>query len=520
MTTIRNIVDEMRQGTAYCEYWQRDWSWTKNHIATLWDSLFKGHPIGLFTFWEQETPEGQVHKLIVDGQQRLLSIYTAMENSLPPTMLPNAPAPPLGLHVDVLSGNFRFHTPMMNRRPQWMPVCDIIQDDAAKMEAMEKALRPKRNAEEWRQCVRNIRTIQNIAERHIMVSTIAPEMKLQEVMELFARMQNNGRRVTKDDIETMWMSPKWPAARSTIHDMIAKWQDTPLQKVATKSNIIRVAGIILNGRQQHCGLSRADASPEQIKGAFAQVDDYLSIIGTAMERHLAIRTKNAFRTVAPISILARYLQMHGGAFPTPEDEIKAMAYLLTTTLRGYRGGSSSSSVNQELDALDSEHPWQELRKISDYRHGPSLTEPTRYDYQIKTPSPHHILVEALRMQPTCKDWVTGQALRDLDPDELVEHRLFSQGVLPDPDQYHCLANTVLVSATTAKSIKAHRSPEQYLHKIAAQMPHVLRQQQIPVDQALWVPQNFHKLAAARTAMIADDATDLITAMQQGRQPSF
>jgi len=35
MTTIRNIVEEMRQGTAYCEYGQRDWSWTKSHIATL-----------------------------------------------------------------------------------------------------------------------------------------------------------------------------------------------------------------------------------------------------------------------------------------------------------------------------------------------------------------------------------------------------------------------------------------------------------------------------------------------------
>lgn len=57
MTTIRNIVEEMRKGTAYCDYWQRDWPWTKTHIATLWDSLFKGHPIGLFTFWEQETPE-------------------------------------------------------------------------------------------------------------------------------------------------------------------------------------------------------------------------------------------------------------------------------------------------------------------------------------------------------------------------------------------------------------------------------------------------------------------------------
>lgn len=43
-----------------------------------------------------------------------------------------------------------------------------------------------------------------------MVSTIAPEVKLEQVMELFARMQNNGRKVTQDDIETMWMSPSGP----------------------------------------------------------------------------------------------------------------------------------------------------------------------------------------------------------------------------------------------------------------------------------------------------------------------
>ena len=519
MTTIRHIVEEMGQGTAYCEYWQRDWSWSKSNIATLWDSLFKGHPIGLFTFWEQETPEGQVHKLIVDGQQRLLSIYTAMEDAVPPTMLPNAPTPPLGLHVNILTGNFRFHTPMMEHSPQWMPVCDVIRDDATEIEAMEDELRPKRTSKEWRQCVRNIRIIQNIADRQIMVSTIDPEMKLDQVMELFARMQNNGRKVTQDDIETMWVSPKWPEARATIHDMIERWQDTPLQKVVSKSNIIRVVGILLNGRQQRHGLSRANPSTQQLKGAFAEADDYFGVIGAAMERQLAIRSRNTFRTVAPISVLARYLQSHGGRFPTMEDEAKAMAYLLTTTLRGYRGGSSASSVNQELEALHAEHPWLELRKISDARHGPSLTEPTRFDYQTRAPNPHHILVQALRMRPTCRDWVTGRPLRDFDPSKLVEHHLFGWEALPDPDQYHCLANSVLVSATTAKSIKAHRSPDQYLHKISAQIPDVLREQQIPDDPELWTPQNFHKLAAARTAMIADDATDLVNALQQGRQPS-
>ena len=119
------------------------------------------------------------------------------------------------------------------------------------------------------------------------------------------------------------------------------------------------------------------------------------------------------------------------------------------------------------------------------------------------------------MRPTCRDWVTGQPLRDIDPSELVEHHLFDWTALPDPDQYYRLANTVLVSATTAKSIKAHRSPDQCLHKISAQMPGILRQQQIHNDPELWTPQNFHKLAEARTAMIADEATNLVTALQQG-----
>lgn len=72
--------------------------------------------------------------------------------------------------------------------------------------------------------------------------------------------------------------PQWPAARSTIHDLIEEWQDTPLSKVVTKSNIIRVVGILLNGRQQLYGLSRADASAEQLKMAFTEAGEHFSII--------------------------------------------------------------------------------------------------------------------------------------------------------------------------------------------------------------------------------------------------
>ena len=49
--------------------------------------------------------------------------------------------------------------------------------------------------------------------------------------------------------------------------MIERWQDTPLQKVVTKSNIIRVVGILLNGLRQRHGLSRANPSTQQLERA-------------------------------------------------------------------------------------------------------------------------------------------------------------------------------------------------------------------------------------------------------------
>lgn len=54
-----------------------------------------------------------------------------------------------------------------------------------------------------------------------------------------------------------------------------------------------------------------------------------------------------------------------------------------------------------------------------------------------------------------------------------------------------------------------------MHKISLPMPGILRQQKIPDDPELWTPQDFHKLAAARTAMIADEAIDLLSALLQG-----
>ncbi len=74
---------------------QRDFVWTRAKSAKLLDSMIKGYPIGTFIFWrtkEQlrtvrnignaelpETPEGDYAKQVLDGQQRLTSLYASLK---------------------------------------------------------------------------------------------------------------------------------------------------------------------------------------------------------------------------------------------------------------------------------------------------------------------------------------------------------------------------------------------------------------------------------------------------------
>jgi len=74
---------------------QRDFVWPKNQTAKLLDSIIKNYPIGTFILWKtrerlksvkklggkilREIPEGDYVYYILDGQQRIASLYLAIE---------------------------------------------------------------------------------------------------------------------------------------------------------------------------------------------------------------------------------------------------------------------------------------------------------------------------------------------------------------------------------------------------------------------------------------------------------
>src|SRR5712671_5114978 len=82
---------EIDTGQIKLPMFQREFVWEKEQSAKLIDSILKGFPIGTFIFWKTreelrsyrdvgnhrlpETPRGDYAQYILDGQQRITSLY-------------------------------------------------------------------------------------------------------------------------------------------------------------------------------------------------------------------------------------------------------------------------------------------------------------------------------------------------------------------------------------------------------------------------------------------------------------
>ncbi len=108
--TIKNVVGMIRENKMYLPAIQRKFVWSTEQIESFFDSILKGYPIGMFLFWKlnqqninnykfyefirdynenndnfnQAAPNININNnfiAVLDGQQRLTSLYIALQGS-------------------------------------------------------------------------------------------------------------------------------------------------------------------------------------------------------------------------------------------------------------------------------------------------------------------------------------------------------------------------------------------------------------------------------------------------------
>lgn len=99
--TIRKIIDRVISGEIRIPAFQRDWVWTPQQVSFLLDSIYKNFPIGTVFLWKTNTRLDSEKELgnftipeprkehpvyyVLDGQQRLTSLFSVFQTELSPS---------------------------------------------------------------------------------------------------------------------------------------------------------------------------------------------------------------------------------------------------------------------------------------------------------------------------------------------------------------------------------------------------------------------------------------------------
>src|SRR5688572_12050170 len=145
---VRKLLDAVESLEMVMPEFQREYVWPIEDAKQLIVSMFKGYPTGCLLFWETENPPEiknkaidtsrlGLTKVILDGQQRLTTLYMFIMGKIPPYYTDeDILNDPRHLYFNLLTGDFQFYQKSsMDKTPVWQNVTDCF--DEKKIDAYE-----------------------------------------------------------------------------------------------------------------------------------------------------------------------------------------------------------------------------------------------------------------------------------------------------------------------------------------------------------------------------------------------
>ena len=133
--SLSKLMDDIEMGEIGLPDIQRPFVWKNNKIRELFDSMYRGYPVGYLLFWENEVEKGvkQIgtnnhqkvpHLLIVDGQQRLTSLYAVIKEIA--VIRENYESEKIEIAFRPLDGSFEVADASIRRNPEWIPNISVL----------------------------------------------------------------------------------------------------------------------------------------------------------------------------------------------------------------------------------------------------------------------------------------------------------------------------------------------------------------------------------------------------------
>lgn len=229
--TLQVLKDEIDQGVLGLPDIQRPFVWPNKKVRDLFDSLYKGFPVGYLLFWSSSDVGGTKHigtgpkqrtpqRLIVDGQQRLTALYAVLTGSK--VLDSDWVEREIQIAFKPSDGTFEVSDASTSRNPEFISNISTIWSPETSLRRMSSEfvtrLRESRevtNAEEDL-IYDNIDKVRDILNYPFVAIEIGSDVDEQSVSDIFVRINSKGQRLNEADFILTLMSVFWEDGRKSL----------------------------------------------------------------------------------------------------------------------------------------------------------------------------------------------------------------------------------------------------------------------------------------------------------------
>ena len=226
--TAQNLVAAVQSGALRLPDIQRPFVWEKVKVRDLVDSIYRGYPVGELMFWNSAGDDdastigsGAKTKTatakIVDGQQRLTSLYAVMTGE--PVVDDEYRSESIKIAFNPFTVRFEVQSAALAKSREWVPdISAVFKSPFQTKKAFISRYREEHDlseaGEEEVEAV--FARLHGIQDYSFTVVELQADTEREKVADVFVRINSEGVNLTQADFILTWLSVFWDEGREEL----------------------------------------------------------------------------------------------------------------------------------------------------------------------------------------------------------------------------------------------------------------------------------------------------------------
>ena len=466
-------------------------------------------------------------KVILDGQQRLTTLYLLIKGEIPPyyTIYDFDNNDPRHLYFNVFTGEFQFHMKTkMDTNPFWNSVIDCFDEEKVEAFDISEKFIEKNVDRDFREVAKtiskNLTRLRLIKKQQYPIQSVPKTATIDEAIDVFDLVNSKGTKLTDAELVLTHFTGTWAQARRVMKKKILDLKEIGFELNLDLLSRMMVVTLTKSALfKKNTKLKYDNFSEEDYKTAWSKISKALNYLVPILQQDGLISSTNDLNTNNILVPIVFYLVNNDNKF-TGKLKYRFLHWMFQALIWGRYSGQTGQRLDKDIHIINNQPDFIDglLNEIRDQR-GRLEVKPS----DLEGRGAGHALYKMLYIVTKANkaiDWANGGAIYGTIGDyySIQSHHIFPQAYLYrekydsqnhlDKKRVNEIANRAFITRDANYYI-SDTAPDDYLPEIEKVFPNALKKQFIPSDRTTWVADRYEDFLEIRRQAIADEINEFL-----------